>query len=91
MALCPVLKSPCIQAECAWWHQTADGKLSNCSIALAPAKMDEIIEHVDNIGSRLDRAFSEISFKGERLLGNYADEMVEIAEDKFKQKKQGHE
>jgi hypothetical protein len=89
MALCPVLKSPCIKAECAWWYQT--GKVNGCSIAVTPLKIDEANQRVDDIINRLDRAFGEISYKGERLLGNYTDEMVEITQEKNKLEKQGHE
>jgi hypothetical protein len=89
MALCPVLKSPCIKDECAWWYQA--GKINGCSIAVTPLKIDETNQRLDSIINRLDRAFSEVSYKGERLLGNYADEMSEITAENNKLEKQGHE
>jgi hypothetical protein len=71
------------------WYQGSNK--NGCSIAVAPVKIDEIVKRLDGLNNRLDRAFSEISFKGERLLGNYADEMVEIIPERNKLEKQGHD
>ncbi len=87
MALCPVTKSPCVKSECAWWYQAHDGKVTGCSIALTPAKIDEMIYRLDGIIIRLDRAFSEINIDGERLIGNYSDEINEIAQERNKEDK----
>ena len=80
MALCPLLNKECIKDECAWWHVKESGKPAACSVVFLPGQIADITE-------RLDRAFSEISFRGERLLGNYADEKAEIIAEKNKQQK----
>lgn len=77
MAVCPIMSSTCAQAECAWWSKADDKQAGRCSVALTPAKIDEMIKRLDGLNKRLDIAFSEINIDGERLIENYSDEMKE--------------
>jgi hypothetical protein len=78
MALCPLLKSECIQEKCEWWHETELRKHTGCSIVSLPDRLVDIYNRLDDMNYRLDCAFGEININGERLIENYRDEMKDI-------------
>jgi hypothetical protein len=87
MSLCPLLKTECIENKCQWWQNSPTQKNQGCSIASISGRLDDVISRLDGINKRLDLAFSEVNIDGERLIGNYSDEIHEIVEDKSKNDK----
>jgi hypothetical protein len=80
MAICPLLKAECIKHECQWWQEKKTKKFTGCLVTSLP-------DRIDDICNRLDIAFSQININGERLIGNYTDELEEITEIRKKEDK----